>query len=71
MDSGERSAAFWMVESGRAKDIAAKMKNPMAQRGMENIAASYEAFARRVDRLSRQGPVAPGLEPTKAVAAST
>jgi hypothetical protein len=31
------------------------MKNPLAKRGMEHIAASYEAFARRAERLARQG----------------
>ena len=49
MGSGERSPAFWMAEAARAKATAETMKNPLAKRGMETIAASYEAFARRAE----------------------
>ena len=55
MDSGERSSAFWMAEAARAKECAETMKNPLAKKGMENIAGSYEAFARRAERLTRPG----------------
>jgi hypothetical protein len=54
MESGERSSAFWLAESARAQASAETMKNPLAKRGMEHIAASYEAFARQAERLTRQ-----------------
>ena len=54
MDSGERSF-FWMAEAARATETAVKMKNPLAKRGMEHIAASYKAFARRAEGLIRHG----------------
>jgi hypothetical protein len=47
MESGERSSKFWLAEAARAQASAETMKNPLAKRGMERIAASYEAFARR------------------------
>ena len=56
MDSGERSLDFWMAEAARATETAVKMKNPLAKRGMEHIAASYKAFARRAEGLIRQAP---------------
>jgi hypothetical protein len=55
MDSGERSSDFWMAEAARATESAVKMKNPLARRGMEHIAASYKAFARRAEGLIRHG----------------
>src|ERR1700729_3388501 len=55
MDSGERSSAFWMAEAARARTCAETMKNPLAKKGMECIAGSYEAFARRAERLTRPG----------------
>ena len=54
MEWGERSSEFWTAEAARARENATKMKNPFAKRGMEHIAASYEALARRAERLIRQ-----------------
>jgi hypothetical protein len=47
MESSEQNSAFWMAKAAKAQESAGKMKNPMAKRGMEQIASNYEAFARR------------------------
>jgi len=44
-----------MAEAARAKATAETMKNPLAKKGMESIAANYEAFARRAELLTRSG----------------
>lgn len=54
MESGERTSAFWMAEAARASAMAEPMKNPLAKRGMEQIARCYEDFARRAEKLTRQ-----------------
>jgi hypothetical protein len=48
-----------MAEAARATETAVKMKNPLAKRGMEHIAASYKAFARRAEGLIRPGATDP------------
>ena len=50
MESGERTSAFWMAEAARASAMAEPMKNPLAKRGMEQIARCYEDFARRAEK---------------------
>jgi hypothetical protein len=52
MDSVERSSECWMAEAVRAKEIAVKMKSPLAKMGMERIAECYEGFARRAKGLA-------------------
>ena len=54
MELGERTSAFWMAEAARASAMAEPMKNPLAKRGMEQIARCYEDFARRAEKLTRQ-----------------
>jgi hypothetical protein len=58
MELGERGSAFWMAESARAQTFAETMKNPLAKKGMESIAACYEGFARRAKKLTREGVAA-------------
>jgi hypothetical protein len=55
MESEERSSEFWKAEATRAHTTAGQMKNPLAKKGMEHIAACYEGFARRAENLPRQG----------------
>jgi hypothetical protein len=55
MELGERGPAFWMAEAARAKTSAKTMTNPLARKGMESIAACYEGFARRAEKLTRPG----------------
>ena len=54
MGSSEGSPAFWMAEAARTHASAETMKNPLAKRGMEHIAACYEGFARRAEKQPRQ-----------------
>jgi hypothetical protein len=49
----ERDSAFWMAEAARTQTFAKTMKNPLAKKGMESIAACYEGFARRARVLAR------------------
>ena len=56
MESGERTSAFWMAEAARASAMAEPMKNPLAKRGMEQIARCYEDFARRAEKLNSAKP---------------
>lgn len=59
MELGERGSAFWMAEAARAQTFAKTMKNPLAKKGMESIAACYEGFARKAKELTREGGAAP------------
>ena len=56
MELGERTSAFWMAEAARASARAEPMKNPLAKRGMEQIARCYEDFARRAEKLNSAKP---------------
>jgi hypothetical protein len=58
MESEERSSEFWKAEAARAHTTAGQMKNPLAKKGMEHIAACYEGFARRAEKQPRQGRAA-------------
>ena len=55
MESNERSPEFWMAEAARTHASAETMKNPLAKKSMEHIAACYEGFARRAEQLTRTG----------------
>ena len=54
MESQERSPGFWKAEAAKARTTAGQMKNPLAKKGMEHIAACYDGFARRAEKLPRQ-----------------
>ena len=60
MGSSERSPAYWMAEAARTHASAETMKNPLAKRGMEHIAACYEGFASRAEKQPRQRLAAQG-----------
>jgi hypothetical protein len=58
MQLEERDPGFWMAEAARTQACAKTMKNPLAKKGMESIAACYEDFARRAKELTRPGVAA-------------
>ena len=47
METQERSPEFWRAEAVRARTSAGQMKNPLAKKGLEHIAACYDGFARK------------------------
>ena len=47
-----------MAETDSTQTFAETMKNPLAKKGMESIAACYEGFARRAKELAREGGAA-------------
>jgi hypothetical protein len=54
METQERTPGFWKAEAAKARTTAGQMKNPLAKKGMEHIAACYDGFARRAEKRPRQ-----------------
>jgi hypothetical protein len=55
----KESPAYWKQRAAAVRAEAASMRNPLARRGMERIAAVYEAMARNAPIMSGAQPVAP------------